>query len=45
MGIRVSEIFRTVSQKTQSVFEYVAGRSLEEPLPMTTFREEELSPQ
>lgn len=44
MGIRVSEIFRTVARKTQSVFEYVPGRSLEEALPLTTFREEELSP-
>jgi formate dehydrogenase (coenzyme F420) beta subunit len=44
MGIRVSEIFRTVSRKTQSIFEYIPGRSLEEPLPLTTFREEELSP-
>jgi formate dehydrogenase subunit beta len=43
MGIRVSEIFRTVARKTQAVFEYVPGRSLEEPLPVTTFREDELS--
>jgi len=45
MGIRVSEIFRTVAQRTQSVFDYVPGRSLEEPLPMTTYKEDELSPE
>ena len=44
MGIRVAEIFRTVARKTQSVFEYVPGRDLEEALPLTTFREEELTP-
>ncbi|PKN64485.1 MAG: formate dehydrogenase [Deltaproteobacteria bacterium HGW-Deltaproteobacteria-15] len=43
MGIRVSDIFRTVGRRTQSVFEYVPGRSLEEPLPITTFREDELT--
>jgi len=44
MGIRVAEIFKTVARKTQSVFEYVPGRDLEEALPLTTFREEELTP-
>jgi formate dehydrogenase (coenzyme F420) beta subunit len=45
MGIRVSDIFRTVARRTQSVFDYIPGRSLEEPLPMTTYREDELSPE
>lgn len=44
MGIRVAEIFRAVARKTQAVFDYVPGRSLEEPLPLATFREEELEP-
>lgn len=44
MGIRVAEIFRAVARRTQSAFDYVAGRSLEEPLPLATFREEELEP-
>lgn len=44
MGIRVAEIFRTVARRTQAAFDYVAGRSLDEPLPMATFREEELEP-
>jgi formate dehydrogenase subunit beta len=44
MGIRVSDIFRTIAKRTQAVFEYVPGRSLEEPLPLATFKEDELSP-
>jgi formate dehydrogenase subunit beta len=44
MGIRVAEIFRTVSRRTQGVFDYVPGRDVEEPLPLATFREEELMP-
>ncbi len=44
MGIRVAEIFRTVARRTQGALGYVPGRSLEEPLPLATFREEELSP-
>ena len=44
MGIRVGDIFRTVAQKTQAVFDYVPGRSFDETLPMTMFREEELEP-
>jgi formate dehydrogenase subunit beta len=44
MGIRVAEIFRTVSRKTQGAFDYVSGRDVAEPLPLATFREEELQP-
>ncbi|MGQ9654067.1 MAG: 4Fe-4S dicluster domain-containing protein [Thermodesulfobacteriota bacterium] len=44
MGIRVAEIFRTVARRTQGALNYVPGRSLEDPLPLATFREEELSP-
>jgi formate dehydrogenase (coenzyme F420) beta subunit len=44
MGIRVAEIFRTVGRRTQAAFGYVPGRSLEEPLPLATFKEDELEP-
>lgn len=40
--IPVGRVFRAVGEKTQAIFEYVPGRSVEEPLPVTTFREEEL---
>ncbi len=40
--IPVGEIFRTVGQKVQAMFDYVPGRSLDEPLPLSTFKENEL---
>jgi formate dehydrogenase subunit beta len=40
--IPVGEIFRTVGQKVQAMFDYVPGRSLDEPLPLATFKENEL---
>jgi len=40
--IPVSLVFRAVGEKTQALFDYVPGRSVEEPLPVATFREEEL---
>ncbi len=39
----VARIFRTVGQQVQAVFEYVPGRSVEEPLPLVTFKEDEWS--
>jgi formate dehydrogenase subunit beta len=39
--IPVMELFRTVAQKTQDAFEYEAGRSLEEPPPLSVFKEDE----
>jgi len=39
----VATIFRTVGQKVQALFDYVPGRSLEEELPIATFREDELT--
>jgi formate dehydrogenase subunit beta len=39
--IPVMELFRTVAHKTQQVFDYEAGRSLEEPPPLSVFKEEE----
>ncbi len=40
--IPVGDIFRTVGQKVQAMFDYVPGRSLDEPLPLATFKENEL---
>ncbi|MBC7190617.1 Coenzyme F420 hydrogenase/dehydrogenase, beta subunit C-terminal domain [Candidatus Aerophobetes bacterium] len=40
--IPLSGVFKMVSQNAQKIFDYLPGRSLEEPLPLTTFREDEL---
>lgn len=40
-GIGLSVMFKKVSREAQAAFEYISGRSLEEPLPLTTFREDE----
>ncbi len=37
----VGRVFRAVGQQLQAVFDYVPGRSVEEPLPLITFREDE----
>ncbi|MCR4401320.1 MAG: 4Fe-4S dicluster domain-containing protein [Firmicutes bacterium] len=37
-------LFAMASRRTQALFGYVPGRSLEEELPFTTFREDELEP-
>jgi len=37
----VGVVFRTIGQQVQEVFDYVPGRSVEEPLPLVTFREDE----
>lgn len=42
--IPLATIFRAVGQKVQALFDYVPGRSLEEELPLATFREDELEP-
>ncbi len=42
VGIQVGPAFRTVAAKTQGVFNYVAGRSLEEEPPVKTFKVDEL---
>ena len=39
----VATIFRAVGEKVQALFDYVPGRSLEEPPPVATFREDELT--
>jgi formate dehydrogenase subunit beta len=42
--IPVARMFRAVGSKVQEIFDYVPGRSLEEELPLATFKEEELEP-
>ena len=42
-GIPVATIFRTVGAKTQAVFDYTPGLSLEDEVPLATFREDELT--
>jgi formate dehydrogenase subunit beta len=39
----VALIFRAVGQETQAAFDYHPGRSLEEEVPVATFREDELT--
>lgn len=39
--IPVMELFRTVAARTQASFDYEPGRSLEEPPPMSVFKEDE----
>ncbi|NLE77203.1 MAG: formate dehydrogenase [Chloroflexi bacterium] len=41
-GIPVATVFRTVGQGVQALFHYLPGRSLEEEVPLATFREDEL---
>ena len=40
--IPVANIFRLVGKDTQALFDYVPGRSLDEPIPVSTFQEREL---
>jgi hypothetical protein len=35
-------VFRLAGRDVQALFDYVPGRSAEEPIPVATFREEEL---
>jgi formate dehydrogenase subunit beta len=37
----VGLVFRAIGSQVREVFEYVPGRSVEEPLPLVTFREDE----
>jgi len=41
MAIPVAQIFASVGDRNQEAFDYVPGRSMDEPLPLTTFDEEE----
>lgn len=40
--IPVGRVFRAVAEQTQAIFEYTPGRSVDDQLPVTTFREDEL---
>lgn len=42
VGIKVSRLFMFLGEEVQKVFDYEPGRSLEEELPVATFREKEL---
>ena len=42
MDIKVGQVFGLVADRTQKVFEYVAGMNIDEPLPCTSYEEEEL---
>ena len=44
VGIPLLKIYKTVGLNAQKVFEYVPGRNVEEPIPVLTFKEEELEP-
>ncbi len=41
VSIGLATLFKKVSQNAQKEFDYVSGRDLDEPLPLTTFRESE----
>ncbi len=43
-NIQLLSIYKTVGKKAQKVFDYEPGRSLEEEIPILTFKEEELEP-
>jgi formate dehydrogenase subunit beta len=43
-GVELLKVFKIVGEEVQKVFEYVPGRSFEEELPLSTFREDELEP-
>ena len=42
MGLPVASLFRSVAQGVQGMLGYEPGRSLEDPIPLTVFREDEL---
>ncbi len=42
--IELLKIYKTVGYNAQKVFDYVPGRSLDDELPLLTFREDELEP-
>jgi len=41
MAIPVAQIFTVVGDRNQEVFDYVPGKNIDEPLPLTTFEKEE----
>ncbi|MBM7855405.1 formate dehydrogenase subunit beta [Desulfohalotomaculum tongense] len=43
-GIPVGMMFQVMSKRIQDLFDYVPGRDIEEPLPLSTYKEVELEP-
>jgi formate dehydrogenase subunit beta len=42
MDIPISQIFSLVGENAQKVFDYIPGRSKDEPIPLVAYQEEEL---
>ena len=42
MGLPVTTLFRKVAQGVQEMLEYAPGASVEDPIPLSVFREDEL---
>jgi formate dehydrogenase subunit beta len=42
MGLPVTTLFRQVAQGVQSMMDYTPGASVEDPIPLSVFREDEL---
>jgi len=42
MSIPVAQIFSMIADETQGLFDYVSGRNIEEPIPLITYKEDEL---
>jgi hypothetical protein len=38
----VAQVFSLASRDTQALFDYVSGRDREQPIPLVTYREDEL---
>ena len=42
VDIPVAQVFSMIADETQTLFDYISGRSLDEPLPLVAYKEEEL---
>lgn len=42
--IPVGDVFQALQEKVDKIFDYTPGKSVDEPLPVQTYKEEELSP-
>ena len=43
VSIPVAQIFSMIADETQGMFDYVSGRSINEPIPLVVYKEEELN--
>lgn len=41
MSIKVAQIFSLIADRSQGLFNYIAGKSIEEPLPMRVYEDDE----